>query len=221
MTISPALAYADSDGYGNDIVLAGRGVEPNKGVADKDPLTFNTIYTDADGDTPAYVRLWVKDANGVDTFYDMTPDASAPATLSDTDMTNGEAYTYTGVFPKGVYTYAFLTADTHDGQQGDEVSFPAPLSSDPSANPLSFTTGYSSVAFLPGIMASRLYEGGFRRWEPGGAIGGLILKLSLRVADDMRERKNLAFILIPRIRHRHRIFLTNCNVLPTSRIRAR
>jgi pimeloyl-ACP methyl ester carboxylesterase len=168
----PALAYADSDGYENDTVLAGRGVEPNKGVADKDALTFNTVYTDVDGDTPAYVRLWVKDANGVDTFYDMTPDASAPATLSDADMTNGEAYTYTGVFSKGVYTYAFLTADTHDGQQGDEVSFPAPLSSDPSANPLSFTTGYSSVAFLPGIGGSRLYTNyrvyneGEMVWEP-------------------------------------------------------
>jgi len=167
----PALTYAPGVGYDQDPDTTGRGVEPDKGVADKDPLTFSVVYTDTDGDAPAYGRLWVKDAAGTDTFYDMThgAGADAPTAYTDGNTTNGEAYTYTATFPKGVYSYAFLTADMHNLVQGDEISFPAPLTKDFAQNALSFTAGYSSVAFLPGIGGSRLYTqygAGDMVWEP-------------------------------------------------------
>ncbi|NTV21979.1 MAG: hypothetical protein HGB03_00190 [Candidatus Yonathbacteria bacterium] len=192
----PTLNYIPNDSYATDAHIAGRGVEPNKGVADKDPLTFATLYTDQDGDTPAYVRLWVKDATGTDTFYDMTREtgAHAPAPHTDGNTQNGEWYTFTGTFPKGIYSYAFLTADTHDGNPGEEVSFPAPLSGTPTDNPLSFTTGYSNVAFLPGIGGSRLYADygvGEMVWEPND----LADVAEIRLDTDTHESANPSIVV--------------------------
>ena len=163
-TTPPTLSYATSTVYGDD------GIHPDKGVADEDELTFAVVYTDAENDAPEYVRAWIRDDEGTDTFLDMIlasqteAGADAPATLTDGNYQNGELFTATSTFPKGAYKYTFLAAES-DGQGGfgEEQSFPAPQ---PEDSDLVFQTGYSSVAFLPGVMASRLYVEGDRVWEP-------------------------------------------------------
>ncbi len=65
-----------------------------------------------------------------------------------TRTTLGE-YMATLTFPKGRYTYHF---ETNGGIKTPDQTF---------------TTGYSNVAFLPGLEASRLYDaGGNKIWEP-------------------------------------------------------
>ena len=76
---------------------------------------------------------------------------------SSSNFSMGEKYFLSDTFPKGSYSYQFTaTAD------GEKVVFPE--------EELSFTTGFSSVAFLPGIKASRLYKEGTifenQLWEP-------------------------------------------------------
>ncbi len=163
-TTPPMLSYATSTAYGGD------GIHPDKGVADEDELTFAVVYTDAENDAPEYVRTWVRDDEGVETFLDMIPasesgaGADAPAPLTDGNYQNGELFTAASTFPKGTYTYTFLTKESTEN--ADEQSFPAQLPEDSS---LSFQTGYSSVAFLPGIGGSRLYlerGEGELVWEP-------------------------------------------------------
>ncbi|MBC8464793.1 MAG: hypothetical protein H8D63_00235 [Parcubacteria group bacterium] len=164
----PTLSYATSTPYESN------GMYPNKAVADEDELTFAVVYTDMDNDAPEYVRTWVKDNEGTDSFLDMTAanqttaGADAPATpnpdLTDGNYQNGELFTATSTFPKGEYVYTFLTKENTD--DAEEQSFPAPT---PEDSELTFKTGYSSVAFLPGIGGSRLYTergNGEMVWEP-------------------------------------------------------
>ncbi|NTV44775.1 MAG: hypothetical protein HGA67_03730 [Candidatus Yonathbacteria bacterium] len=175
------LSYLSGAHYADDQVLEGRGVYPNKGVADTDTLTFKTVYTDIGNVPPAYVRTEVhSESAGGDTsgdiFLEMMPDTGAeiPAALTDGRYDNGEAYAVSRTFPKGKYTYTFLAKGSAAGAQ--EFAFPEPAPT----SPLSFTTGYSSVAFLPGIGGSRLYTqygNGEMVWEPNDLVDAAQIRL--------------------------------------------
>jgi len=135
MPVVPTLA--------SSTVIEDDGINDTKGVADKTNFTFNVLYTGATA--PSDVTLWTN-ANDTTNSYPLT--ISDPSTGSgqanDGDYTNGEWYTFTGTFPKGHYGYHFEA-------NGGAARFPA-------IGELMFTTGYSNVAFLPGIKASRLFK---------------------------------------------------------------
>jgi parallel beta-helix repeat protein len=109
-----------------------------KGVADKTNFTFDVLYTGATA--PNDVTLWTN-ANGTTKSYAL---AISATTTNDEIFTNGEWYTFTGTFPQGDYGYHF---EANEGV----ARFPA-------MGELSFTAGYSNVAFIPGLEASRLFR---------------------------------------------------------------
>ena len=91
--------------------------------------------------------------------YTGTTDDVNLVTTAGTEIANyplaktDDKYSFTGTFPKGHYSY-------HYEANGGMVRFPE-------VGELSFTTGYSNVAFLPGLEASRLYDSsGKKIWEP-------------------------------------------------------
>jgi hypothetical protein len=132
------------------------GKQDTKGVVDKTNFTFDISYTGAAA--PGDVTLWANDGT-VTTQY---PLALSATTTNDGDFTNGETFTLTRTFPKGHYGY-------HLEANGGTLRYPE-------TGELSFTTGYSNVAFLPGLEASRLYRPAtdpsdpsvtkVRLWEP-------------------------------------------------------
>lgn len=149
------LSYSDEEGYVQD--ARSPGVHPNKGTANKDELTFKIIYTDEDNDAPESVNVVISD--GITTITSLLAvDAGAAPELRDNDFTNGEQYTIVFTFSKGKYTYYF---NASDGENTVRL---------PETGALAFETGYSNVAFLPGLQASRLYQEGIifenQLWEP-------------------------------------------------------
>ncbi|MCX6738430.1 MAG: right-handed parallel beta-helix repeat-containing protein [Candidatus Parcubacteria bacterium] len=91
------------------------------------------------GTAPSDVILWANDGNAT-SHYSLSLENSS--------------YSFTQTFPKGHYSY-------HYEANGGALRFPA-------SGELSFTAGYSNVAFLPGLEASRLYRlDGTKLWEPG------------------------------------------------------
>jgi parallel beta-helix repeat protein len=121
-------------------------IQDEKGVADKTKFTFSVVYTDPSGGTASpQVRLYLDSKYGTSSLS-IRPDTSTttPPELHDGDFANGELFARTLTFPKGVYTY-------HYEANGGAQRFPA-------TGELTFTTGYSNVAFLPGIKASRLFR---------------------------------------------------------------
>ncbi len=115
-----------------------------KGVADKTNFTFSISY--AGSVDPSDVTLWTNDG-AVTSHYPLSP------------RTTLREYSMTSTFPKGRYTYHF---ESNGGAQRF-----------PETGELLFTTGYSNVAFLPGLEASRLYRPTadpsvtkVRLWEP-------------------------------------------------------
>jgi len=126
------------------------GKQDAKGVAGKTKFTFGISYAGAVA--PQNVMLWTNDG----TITNQYPLAISATTTNDGNFANGEDYTITRTFPKGHYGYHFEA-------NGGAVRFPA-------TGELSFTAGYSNVAFLPGIKASRLFKQGVgfedQLWEP-------------------------------------------------------
>ena len=90
------------------------------------------------GTAPSEVIVWLNDGNATNHYSLVSSDS---------------LFTLSKTFPKGHYCYHFEA-------NGGTLRFPA-------TGELSFTTGYSNVAFLPGLEASRLYRSdGTRLWEP-------------------------------------------------------
>ncbi|MEW6610109.1 MAG: hypothetical protein AB1352_00555 [Patescibacteria group bacterium] len=139
---APILSYSQDAGYAAD------GVNPEKGTANLTPLTFKAVYTDQDNDPSQNFTLHIDTGTINLDPISLVPDIgdSVPATLKDGNFTNGEQYTYTNTFPKGLYQYHF---EVSDGEA------PARL---PATSELPFQTGYSNVVFLPGYGGSRLYQ---------------------------------------------------------------
>jgi len=153
--IPPELSYSIENGYSDDSM--GQGVHPNKGTASSTEMVFKVVYTDSDNDAPNTINAIIGDGASTSTFP-MLPDTGAAAALTDGDYTNGEQYIAISAFSKAKYQYYFEASNGTD-----TVRLPETYT-------LSFETGYSNVAFLPGIKASRLYqEGGIfenQLWEP-------------------------------------------------------
>ncbi|GEM_PF-6639999 len=153
---APTLSFPADASYIDD------GIDPTKGAANVTPFSFKVIYTDANNNPPSDISVVVTAASytlsGVEGRHAMTVDVAASSALHDGNFTNGEQYIYTSPFPNGVYNYHF---ETSDGALAVNLL---------SAENLSFTSAYSSVAFLPGLEASRLYKPGAiienQLWEP-------------------------------------------------------
>jgi len=137
----PTLSFSQDAGYAAD--NSGEGIEPNKGTANDTEMVFKAIYTGANAPDEMNVEIG---GAGTTTLAMVLDTAAASSTLKDGDFTNGEQFVATSTFPKGKYQYHFeATAGT------DTVRLPE-------ADTLSFETGYSNVAFLPGHQASKLYR---------------------------------------------------------------
>ncbi|MCR4306713.1 MAG: right-handed parallel beta-helix repeat-containing protein [Candidatus Yonathbacteria bacterium] len=149
------LSYADEEGFRADAISP--GIHPNKGTASSTSTVFKAVYMGATA--PSGMNVLVGDGTAT-TSFSMTPDAtSASTTLRDGIFGNGEQYITTSTFPKGKYQYSF---------EAQSASTTVYL---PADGTLSFQTGYSNVAFLPGLEASRLYRpdyngGTDQLWEP-------------------------------------------------------
>ena len=147
------LSYAEEDGFMTD--TESPGVHPNKGTASSTPMVFKAVYTGAIA--PSGMNVLVGNGTAT-TSFSMVPDmASASTTLRDGIFTNGEQYIATSTFPKGKYQYYFEA-------QGASTTVYLPAD-----GTLSFQTGYSNVAFLPGLLWSRLYKQQVfenKLWEP-------------------------------------------------------
>ncbi len=87
---APTLSWTGIPGYAAD------GVEPDLGAGGR-PFAFQVIYTDADGDLPGVIEVWV-DRNDDGDYID--PGEKIPLTetdAGDTDATDGKTYGQTVV----------------------------------------------------------------------------------------------------------------------------
>ncbi len=151
------LTLPNESGYEGIRGVLSSGPFPEKGLASEDVFTFKVVYANSANVSPQSVSVSFAGRS-----LEMNVDSSAEdATLKDGDMTNGEQYVAKSTSTKGFYTYEFFASTTDE-----KVS----LSENKDAKVLSFTSGYSSLAFLPGLQSSRLFKEGtvFKNqlWEP-------------------------------------------------------
>ncbi|MDP3042992.1 MAG: hypothetical protein Q8N21_01180, partial [bacterium] len=135
----PTLSFAETS---IDGLSENDGIQDNKGTAEKTLFSFDVIYTDQDNDAPSSVKLIVEKANqgAFESYFSSEMLPFGP----QTDYANGKIYVlFDKTFPKGDYRYRF---EASDGVSDVHTPF------------TEFTVGYSNVAFLPGIQASRLYR---------------------------------------------------------------
>lgn len=156
---------ADADGFCDAPYLINEGL----GVSDNFPrvhkmgeVSSGIIGTETEDDG-------LQDAKGIANKTNFTFDVKANGTtalsdavlwVNDGNITShyplapaGASYSLTKTFPKGRYGYHFEA-------NGGTARFPA-------TGELSFTAGYSNVAFLPGLEATRLFSAtGAELWEP-------------------------------------------------------
>ena len=154
----PTFAFPDEEGYDGVRGVNSGGPNPERGYADSEVFTFKTIYTHMGNSAPEFIDVKIGGALTIP----MQVDSSAQdSLLHDGDYSNGEQYVATTTLQKGSVTYEF------HAQVGAEWLV---LELDGNNVPLTCTAGYSSVAFLPGIKASRLFMDGIlfenKLWEP-------------------------------------------------------
>lgn len=187
----PTLSFPQVASY------AAGGIDPNRGFASSTSFGFKIIYTDADNDPPLSMALVVNDG-ATTTRSTMALDTSAADALHDGNYANGEQYAFSAFFPKGDYQYHFETsgASTTSATSTATTTVTVRL---PATDERSFSAGYSNIAFLPGLEASRLYRsdsgctvGSCERklWEPtaGSGVEDLFLDdngTSVSVRDDI------------------------------------
>ncbi len=87
----------------NAPMLSANSVTPISGDTST-TFTYRVTYTDADGDEPAFVRIFIDG-----TSHDMSKENSA-----DNDYTDGCVYLYSTTLPAGSHNYNFATNDTKD-----------------------------------------------------------------------------------------------------------
>ncbi len=157
------------------------GNQDAKGTADKTNFTFAISYAGAA--TPSDVTLWTNDGAIVSQYPLLTQ--------------GSPVYSMTSTFPKGRYGYHF---EANGGAQ----RFPA-------SGELAFTAGYSNVAFLPGLEASRLYDaGGNKLWEPYGDADAAVLSLDAdgkSVRNDIYTKDVIDNAYVPIIGNVYKSFL--------------
>src|SRR3990167_7007640 len=152
----PVLSFSQDTGYLTD------GVNPDKGELNA-PFTFRMAYQDQDNDAPNQIRLVIERENAATATFDpYLENALSPIDPSDTNYADGKEYERTVSFPQGVHYRYYFTAS--DGEEAVRL---------PATDYLEFTTGHSSIAFIPGIQASRLYrQQTFENqlWEPNAPL---------------------------------------------------
>ena len=153
---APILSYSQDSGYLTD------GVNPDKGELNS-PFAFRIVYRDQDNDAPSQMRLVIERENATTATFDpYLENALSPTDPRDTTYADGKGYERTVSFPQGIhYRYHF---EASDGEESVRL---------PSSDHLTFTAGHSSIAFIPGIQASRLYrEQTFENqlWEPNAPL---------------------------------------------------
>lgn len=149
----PSLSFSSSTPY--DGV---RGVSPEKGIPNETVFTFSTVYTSADNSAPTAIVAMVGSTTHV-----MLRDASASTTLHDSNYANGETYVATTTIPNAGTTTYFFSASNSTGTTT-------------LAGATAITTGYSNIAFLPGVKSTYLYKEGSlfedQLWLPNPGAGG-------------------------------------------------
>ena len=153
--IEPELSYPKDGVYG--AVSAHPGANRTRGVAGKDDFTFKVVYTGQQAYIPSIDLVLDDMHSGSTVIYRMARDTSVSGAHGDGSYENGEIFTTTVTLPKGVYRYSF------SGTNGVDTIL---LSEEVSGLSHRVTAGYSNVLFLPGLQASRLYQGNNRLWEP-------------------------------------------------------
>src|SRR3989338_11655167 len=153
---APILSYSQDSGYLTD------GVNPDKGELNS-PFAFRIVYRDQDNDAPSQMRLVIERENATTATFDpYLENALSQTDPRDTTYADGKGYERTVSFPQGIhYRYHF---EASDGEESVRL---------PSSDHLTFTAGHSSIAFIPGIQASRLYrEQTFENqlWEPNAPL---------------------------------------------------
>lgn len=150
-----ALTLPTEASYDGVRGVVSSGPYPEKGLANEDTFTFKVVYTHSGNSAPGSASVWVDNS-----AHSMVIDtAAADLTLRDGDYRNGEQYVYASTYSAGTHAY-WYTADPDLLLSGTSSIGEA----------FTFTSGYPSVAFIPGIQASRLaYTEGsteYRTWEP-------------------------------------------------------
>ena len=146
----PVLTSSLENGYASDPISP--GVEPNIGTQSAGVLTFKVIYSQSGNLPPTVLNLIVSDGTTTNT-YPMTRDFSATDTLlTDGNYVNGEQYVYSGIFTPATYDYHFVS------DFGSRLPIVGEWHFSVNADPDCSVNCFSSVLFLPGIEASRLYR---------------------------------------------------------------
>ncbi|MFA6076445.1 MAG: hypothetical protein WC778_11515 [Negativicutes bacterium] len=104
LTEDPTIVTANAPTLANGGETENDGINDAKGVADKTEFTFNILYTGAVA--PSNIILWTNA-----TTTKSYPLALSATTTNDGIFTNGEWYTFTSAFPKGVYGYHYEAND--------------------------------------------------------------------------------------------------------------
>ncbi|MCK9351201.1 MAG: hypothetical protein WCT49_00900 [Candidatus Paceibacterota bacterium] len=128
----------------NASVTEDDGINDAKGVAEKTSFSFGVQYK---GIVPNSVRAIIENNNGTLIGLELY--------ATSTDYANGVFFSNSSTFPKGQYSYRFEAT-----AEGNTLTLAGG----------NITAGYSNVAFLPGIKASRLFNQGDvledQLWEP-------------------------------------------------------
>jgi len=133
------------------LLTATEPIFPEKGYPNKTIYTFRVLYTDANNNPPNFVNVVIGTASST-----MKVNKEASLIFHDGDFSNGEEYIATTTLATKVDYDVYFEAS--DGLSA--LRFPE-------GEPLTVEAGYSNVAFLPGLEASRLYRPGEDQvWEP-------------------------------------------------------
>jgi hypothetical protein len=151
------LTLPEEGRYEGERGVVAPGPHPERGYPDEEVFTFKVVYTNSENTAPESVEV---DIGGTRTG--MVIDTTAEdALLRDGDYTNGEQYVATTTLSKGGTWYAF-----HAIVNDETIT----LAENPADESLTCMAGYSSVAFVPGLQASRLFKKGAvfenKLWEP-------------------------------------------------------
>ncbi len=141
----PILTLPMEAGYDGIRGVHSTGPYLEKGIADSDTFMFKVIYTHERDVPPETMYLSIFNEH---IPLEVDTNAENP-NLFDGSYVNGEQYTVSRTLPKGMFPYGFIAR-----VEGVEHV----LDQDTQAHLYTVTAGYSSIAFLPGLQASRLFE---------------------------------------------------------------
>ena len=118
--------------------LSNPSVMPSSGYTNT-AFTYSVTYTDADNDTPAYVKVYI----------DSTPYNMVEQNSSDTNTTDGKVYTYTTHLSIGTHNYTFTCSDGDAINSTDIYAGPTVTSTPPVQSNESPSNGSTNVDLTP------------------------------------------------------------------------